>query len=137
MLPAVPARHPARAAVFSARHHLPLSVPEPVPIHTVYIELPRTPIYHRIATALGAALSQRGLQVMAVKPDGFDHASYLAFVQQHGRVGSGAAYVSTARGNIVQSRQPGSTHCFFEAFEGPLVFLHQDTLLGVTPSPTS
>lgn len=93
---------------------------------TVYIEESRTPIYRRIAHALGAELSRCGLEVMVVKPDGFNSLTFQQFLLKQG----GAAYVSNAAGNIIQSKQPGKDEYFFENFPGKMIFLHQDAILG-------
>jgi hypothetical protein len=93
---------------------------------TIYIEDSRTPIYRRIAQSLGAELLRRGFEVLLIKPDGFSSDSFHAFLQGQG----GAAYVSNASSNAIQSRRPGSDAFFFESFPGKLVFLHQDAILG-------
>ncbi len=95
---------------------------------TVYIELSNTPIYRRIAHALGAELARHGLEVLAVKPEGFHSDSFRQFLAQCD--GAASAYISTASGNAVQARQPGTASHYFESFPGKLVFLHQDTILG-------
>ena len=93
---------------------------------TVYIEESRTPIYRRIAHALGAELTRCGLEVLLVKPDGFNSLSFEQFLLNQGD----AAYVSNASSNIIQSKQPGKDEYFFENFPGKLIFLHQDAILG-------
>ena len=95
---------------------------------TVYIELSPTPIYRRIALALGAELTRRGLTVLAVKPEGFNSSTFGQFVAQQG--GAGTAYISTAASNAIQQREPGTGRYYFESFPGRLVFLHQDAILG-------
>ncbi len=95
---------------------------------TVYIELSKTPIYRRIAQALGAELVRHGLEVMAVKPEGFNSTTFHQFVTQQG--GDRAVYVSSASSNAIQSKQQESDTFFFEHFPGKLVFLHQDAILG-------
>lgn len=95
---------------------------------TVYIELSQTPIYRRIAQALGAQLAHNGLQVLAVKPEGFDSESFQRFVEQPEH--ADAVYISTASSNAVQSVRPATGRHYFESFAGRLVFLHQDTILG-------
>lgn len=93
---------------------------------TVYLEESRTPIYRRIAHALGVELTRSGLEVMLVKPDGFNSVSFQQFLLKQ----SGAAYVTNAASNIIQSKQPGKDEYFFENFPGKMVFLHQDAILG-------
>lgn len=93
---------------------------------TIYIEESRTPIYRRIAYALGSQLARSGMDVLIVKPEGFNSSTFLQFVTQQGA----AAYISNAGSNIIQSKLPGKDEYFFERFPGKLIFLHQDTILG-------
>ncbi|WP_367849717.1 hypothetical protein [Rhodoferax sp. WC2427] len=93
---------------------------------TVYIEESHTPIYRRIAHALGAELQRLGFNVMIIKPDGFNSDSFADFLKGQ----NGAVYVSNASSQVIQSRQPGSGTFFFEHFPGQLIFLHQDAILG-------
>ncbi len=97
-------------------------------IRTVYIELSPTPIYRRIAQALGAELMRQGVEVLAVKPEGFDSNSFARFIGQAG--GAGVAYVSSALSNTIQLRRPGTDTYYFEGFAGPVIFVHQDAILG-------
>ncbi|MDB5895119.1 MAG: hypothetical protein JWQ88_2650 [Rhodoferax sp.] len=96
------------------------------PVKTIYIEDSRTPIYRRIAQSLGTELLRRGFEVLLIKPDGFNSASFHEFLQGQG----GAAYVSNASSNAIQARRPDSGAFFFESFPGRLIFLHQDAILG-------
>lgn len=59
-------------------------------MRTVFIEESKTPIYLRIAQALGSELVRHGLQVMMIKPDGFNTLSFHEFVSSQ----SGAAFIS-------------------------------------------
>lgn len=93
----------------------------------VFLEESPTPIYARIAKALGTQLMKQGHEVMMVKPSGFSVDSYRAFLQS--RRGD-AVYVSTAESNILQQKGEGLASCFFEDFPGKLIFIHQDALLG-------
>ena len=52
-------------------------------MRTVFIEESRTPIYRRIAQALGAELVRNGLQGLMIKPDGFNASSFHEFVSKH------------------------------------------------------
>lgn len=97
-------------------------------VRSVFIELSPTPIYRRIALALGAELVRQGLEVQLVKPTGFDAESFSGFVEAAG--GNEVGYVSTASSNIVQSRHPLRGSHYFERFSGPIVFVHQDAILG-------
>ncbi|MBC7700932.1 hypothetical protein [Aquabacterium sp.] len=93
---------------------------------TVFIEESKTPIYRRIANALGAELVRHGMEVMVVKPDGFNTGTFHEFVARQGA----AAYVSNSVGNAIQARIPGKDEYFFERFPGKVIFLHQDAILG-------
>lgn len=93
---------------------------------TVYIEESRTPIYRRIAYALGSQLARCGMDVLVVKPEGFNSSTFLQFISQQ----DAAAYISNAGSNIIQSKLPGKEEYYFEKFPGKLIFLHQDTILG-------
>lgn len=93
---------------------------------TVYIEESHTPIYRRIAHALGAELQRLGFNVLVIKPDGFNSDSFADFLKGQ----SDAVYVSNASSQVIQFRQPGSGIFFFEHFPGKLIFLHQDAILG-------
>ena len=66
---------------------------------TVYIEESRTPIYRRIAYALGAELTRCGAEVFAVKPEGFNSASFQEFVAKQGA----ATYVSNSGRNSAKN----------------------------------
>ncbi len=93
---------------------------------TIYVEESGTPIYTRIARALGRELTRLGYSVLVVKPAAFNHDSYLAFIQG---VPEDAVYVSNAGSNIIQSRLPNQPTHYFEHFKGRVIFLHQDSLL--------
>lgn len=93
---------------------------------TIYIEESGTPIYTRIATALGVELAGHGHEVLWVKPKGFNQHSYLQFLQAQS---PRSVYLSNAGSNAIQGQTAfGQTH-FFEHFPGKLVFLHQDAVL--------
>lgn len=93
---------------------------------TAYIEESGTPIYARIAKALGAQLAVAGLSVLVIKPTGFNPQSYLGCVQG---LGADAVYVSNAGRNIIQHRLPEQPTHYFEHFAGRMVFVHQDSIL--------
>lgn len=94
---------------------------------TVFIEESRTPIYRRIAHAIGAELLQRGMQVFAVNPHAMDSSTFLAFLSQQN---ADAIFVSNASSHLIQSRAAGSAEYAFEKFAGRLIFVHQDAILG-------
>jgi hypothetical protein len=94
---------------------------------TVFLEESPTPIYARIARALGRELVRRGHEVLLVKPAGFNTTTFPAFLRAQG---ADTVYVSTAGSNVVQQRGEGQAGHFFEDFPGRLVFVHQDALLG-------
>lgn len=93
---------------------------------TAYIEESGTPIYDRIAKALGAQLLGLGLKVLVIKPTGFNQQSFLDCVKG---LADTSIYVTNAGRNIIQSRLSGQSTHFFEHFPGRLVFLHQDSIL--------
>lgn len=93
---------------------------------TIYVEESGTPIYTRIARALGQELSQLGYNVLVVKPAAFNHDSYLNFVQS---VPENAVYVTNAGSNIIQGRLTNQPTHYFEHFKGRVIFLHQDSIL--------
>lgn len=95
-------------------------------MRTVFIEESKTPIYLRIAQALGAELVRHGFQVMMIKPDGFNTLSFHEFVSKQ----SDAAYISTSVNNAIQHKITGQERYFFEQFPGKVIFLHQDAILG-------
>lgn len=95
-------------------------------MRTVFIEESRTPIYRRIAQALGAELVRNGLQVLMIKPDGFNASSFHEFVSKQ----SEAVYISNSVNNAIQQKVPGQERYFFEQFPGKVIFLHQDAILG-------
>lgn len=95
-------------------------------IRTVYLEDSNTPIYRRIVHALGAELTRRGMEVLLVKPDGFDNATFHQFIS---RAGDGV-YISNGEENAIQQELSGTEIYFFETFPGKLIFLHQDAFLG-------
>lgn len=96
---------------------------------TVFVEESKTPIYRRIAHALGAELTRCGLEVFVVKPDGFNSTTFREFVSKQGA----SAYISNSVGNIIQAKLPEKEEYFFESFPGKLIFLHQDAILGGFP----
>ena len=96
---------------------------------TVYIEESRTPIYRRIAHAIGTELTRCGLEVFVVKPDGFNSTTFQEFVSKQGA----SSYISNSVGNIIQAKRPEKEEYFFENFPGKLIFLHQDAILGGFP----
>lgn len=93
---------------------------------TIYVEESGTPIYTRIAQALGRELTRLGHSVLIVKPKAFNHESYLSFIQG---APPDAVYVSNAGSNVIQSRLPGQPTHYFEHFKGRTIFLHQDNIL--------
>jgi hypothetical protein len=93
---------------------------------TAYLEDSGTPIFARIAKALGTQLAAAGLNALLIKPSGFDQASYLAYLRS---LGADTVYISNAQRNIIQHRLPGKPTHYFEHFAGRLVFLHQDSIL--------
>jgi len=95
-------------------------------MRTIFIEESPTPIYRRIAQALGAELVRNGLQVLLIKPQGFDTSSFHEFVSKQ----SGAVYISNSVNNAIQHKVPGQERYFFEQFPGKVIFLHQDAILG-------
>jgi len=95
-------------------------------MRTVFIEESPTPIYRRIAQALGAELVRNGLQVLMIKPEGFNTSSFHEFVSKQ----SGAVYISNSVNNAIQHKVPGQERYFFEQFPGKVIFLHQDAILG-------
>ncbi|MBV8125498.1 MAG: hypothetical protein JOY60_07005 [Burkholderiaceae bacterium] len=95
-------------------------------IRRVYVEDSNTPIYRRIAYALGAEFGRCGIEVALVNPEAFDTKTYLELLKG----GRSAVYVANAGSNLIQQRVPGQDNYFFERFAGRVVFLHQDTLLG-------
>jgi hypothetical protein len=91
-----------------------------------YIEESGTPIYARIAKALGAQLMRLGLNVLVVKPSGFNQQSFLAFVKG---LPANSVYISNAGRNIIAQSAQGQAHAYFEHYAGRMVFLHQDSIL--------
>lgn len=92
---------------------------------TIWIEQCRTPIYERIAHALGRELAAAGHQVMVVKPTGFDGRSFGAFL---GELKDGL-YLSTNENNALQMLAPDGARHYFEIYGGRIVFVHQDSVL--------
>ena len=93
---------------------------------TIYIEESGTPIYTRIATALGTELARHGHEVLWVKPKGFNQQTFLQFLQAQP---AQTVYLTNAGSNAIQGPTAlGQTH-FFEHFAGQLIFLHQDIVL--------
>jgi len=95
----------------------------------VYVEESGTPIYNRIAHALGRALMALGCEVLLVKPSGFNTATYDEFLRKQD---GASVYVTTNEPNIVNSIVPGTDTYFFERFPGRVVFVRQDAMLGGT-----
>jgi hypothetical protein len=95
-------------------------------VATIYIEESGTPIYTRIASALGAELASHGQEVLWVKPKGFNQQSYLQFLQMRK---PDSVYVSNAGSNAIQGQIAQGPSHFFEHFPGKLIFLHQDAVL--------
>lgn len=93
---------------------------------TIWIEECRTPIYQRIAQALAHELARNGHQLMLVKPTGFDLASFEAFVATP-RAG---VYLTTNESNAIQMLSRDGVRYFFELYPGPVVFVHQDSIIG-------
>ncbi|MDP4299681.1 glycosyltransferase family protein [Leptothrix discophora] len=91
-----------------------------------FLEESPTPIYARIARALGQELARRGHEVMLVKPAGFSTTTFPEFLRGQPQ----AVYLSTAGSNVIQQRADARAGHFFEDFPGRLIFLHQDALLG-------
>lgn len=94
---------------------------------TAFIEESRTPIYRRIAHAIGAELVRRGMQVLVVKPDALNTTTFQQLLAQQSE---DAVFVSNASSQAIQSKLPGKDEYFFESFRGKLVFVHQDAVLG-------
>lgn len=95
----------------------------------VYVEESGTPIYNRIAHALGRALVTLGNEVLLVKPAGFTTATYEEFLKKQD---GASVYVTTNEPNIVNSLVPDSDTYFFERFPGRVIFVRQDAMLGGT-----
>ena len=95
----------------------------------VYVEESGTPIYNRIAHALGRALAMLGNEVLLVKPAGFTTATYDEFLRKQDGTG---VYVTTNEPNAVNQLVPGTDTYFFERFPGRVVFVRQDAMLGGT-----
>ena len=95
----------------------------------VYVEESGTPIYNRIAHALGRALMALGNEVMLVKPSGFTTATYDEFLRKQD---GASVYVTTNEPNIVNGLVPGTDSYFFERYPGRVVFVRQDAMLGGT-----
>jgi len=95
----------------------------------VYVEESGTPIYNRIAHALGRALIALGHEVLLVKPSGFATATYDEFLR---RQDGASLYVTTNEPNIVNQLVPGTDSYFFERFPGRVAFVRQDAMLGGT-----
>jgi hypothetical protein len=93
---------------------------------TVYIEESGTPIYARIAKAVGRELQRLEFNVLVLQPAAFTHESFIAFLQ---REPDTSVYLTNAGSNIVQGRLPGQLSHYFEHFPGRVVFLHQDSVL--------
>ncbi len=93
---------------------------------TVYIEETKTPIWRRIAYALGRQLAGCGVEVLVVNPDGFNTSTFLEFISQS----RATAYISNSVLNIIQTKLPRKDEYYFENFPGKLIFLHQDAILG-------
>lgn len=93
---------------------------------TVYIEESGTPIYARIAKALGAQLVRLGMNVLVIKPLGFNQQSFLECVKG---LPEKSIYVTNAGRNIIQHRLAGQPTHYFEHFPGRVVFIHQDSIL--------
>jgi hypothetical protein len=92
-----------------------------------YIEDSRTPIFRRISRALGLNLAGLGHEVMVVRPEGFgDVASFRQFVATR----NDGVYPANSRNAAIETPLPESDGYLFESFPGPLVFLHQDAILG-------
>ena len=95
----------------------------------VYVEESGTPIYNRIAHALGRALMALGNEVLLVKPAGFTTATYDEFLRKQD---GASVYVTTNEPNIVNGIVPGTDSYFFERFPGRVIFVRQDAMLGGT-----
>ena len=95
----------------------------------VYVEESGTPIYNRIAHALGRALMALGNEVLLVKPSGFTTATYDEFLRKQD---GASVYVTTNEPNIVNGLVPGTDAYFFERYPGRVVFVRQDAMLGGT-----
>lgn len=91
----------------------------------VYLESSGTPIYTRIATAIGRSLLRFGCDVYIVNPKEFDAAGFLRFVES----ADCDIYVSNASSNAIASKVFDSRSYFFEKLSSKLVFIHQDALL--------
>lgn len=91
-----------------------------------YLEGATTPIYNRIATAMGRELIRHGCKVFLIQPSGFNAVTYRDFLSAQ----SSCVYISNASSGIFQSQSPWDEKFFFEYFPGRLVFLHQDIILG-------
>ena len=92
-----------------------------------YIEASRTPIYDRIARALGRALVLLGHEVLLVQPDGFNARSFGDFCETQD---AHSVYIASNEGAIINSRVPERETYFFERFAGKVIFLRQDAILG-------
>jgi hypothetical protein len=93
---------------------------------TVFLEESRTAIYDRIARAMGHECVRRGMDVMMVKPSGFNASTFGEFLARQGN----GIYLSMTGANIVQSRAADQAEHFFEIFPGRVIFVHQDAILG-------
>lgn len=94
---------------------------------TAFIEESRTPIYRRIAHAIGAELVRRGMHVLVVKPDALNTTTFQQLLAQQNE---DTVFVSNASSQAIQSKLPAKDEYFFESFKGKLVFVHQDAVLG-------
>lgn len=92
----------------------------------VVVENSRTPIYNRIAIALGREFAAQGAQVSIINAPDLSNQDYADFLATVGD----AVYVTNASSNLINQCPVGREEFFFERFQGRLVFLHQDTLLG-------
>jgi len=92
----------------------------------VYLELSNTFIYKRIALALGASLARSGFEVFTVNPNAFNVEMFRTFLATT----EDSIYISNSVNNIIQHRINNSEEFFFEIFKGPVIFLHQDAILG-------
>lgn len=92
-----------------------------------FLEGSATAIYDRIARAMGRELLQRGKEVMLIQPAAFHVQGFQDFLRSRR---PDDVYVSMTGANLVQRRPDGASEFFFELFPGPILFVHQDAILG-------
>lgn len=92
-----------------------------------FLEGSATAIYDRIARAMGRELARRGKEVMLIQPAAFHVQGFQDFLRSRA---TDDVYVSMTGANLVQRRPEGAAEFFFELFRGPIVFVHQDAILG-------